>query len=451
VSQAYFGISLAYVALFAALGALELYRVRATGPDAITIFMLIFVLECCIPGVGIYAALPLSDADAPTGNWVIDRIFQSADLTKAILVFELTVWFVFFFYVGASSGRMVLRRLFPGPIAAQYRLEGVGYRYGLILFGGVILTLVSFYLLGDNMVDRYANLIQLRAYSEDVERTNLNAYAFSLTQTWGWLSIPALFVFYERGGRGWAWLACLACAVLFAILGVSRRGFIIPLLLCYFTVVLNDGRWRLRVILAMMIPIMVWIAYGKEILSVIAFGGTATDVTERYDTFTSAVLRASAEQGLTIVESLGTFSFIDGQPRLGVDHLLSIAQKFPFRAFGFDMEFPKRMVRISTEAFSTPENQDIPPGLFGQMWLDYRVMGPVAWGLFIGLQMSAVQFLFERCRRNLQSSAFVALTVFLIALPIDTGSYDFTISIDVFATVVVFLLVYRFRRLSAAT
>jgi hypothetical protein len=148
------------------------------------------------------------------------------------------------------------------------------------------------------------------------------------------------------------------------------------------------------------------------------------------------------------VESLGTFTYLDESWRLGIDHLMSIAAKFPYRILGFEDDFPKRMVRISTEAFSTPENQDIPPGLLGQMWLDFRVLGAIVWGLFLGAQVSVVQFLFERCKRSLQSSALIALIVFLVALPINTGSYDFSASVDVFVTLAACVFAYRLRRVT---
>ena len=289
-------------------------------------------------------------------------------------------------------------RLFPGT---YYRLEGIEYRFLLVLLGGLALTSISFFLSGDDMTERYANLIRLRAYSEEFERTTLNAYAFELTQTWGWLAIPALFVAHEKHARGFLWWASLFCAIVFAVLGVSRRAFFIPIMLCYFTLLLYDGKWRVRVIIGITVPTIILIAYGKEFLSTIAFGGAVADLSGRYESFAAAMLRASSEQGITIVESRGTLTFLDDHWRLGADHLLSIARKFPFRLLGWDAELPKRMVRISTEAFASPEAQDIPPGLMGQMWLDFRVLGPVAWGLFIGVQLSVVQFMRERWQRSL--------------------------------------------------
>jgi hypothetical protein len=450
MSQAYIVIAFAYVVFSIALGALELRRTRVSGPDALTIFIVIFMLQCCLPGIGIYGTLSLAETADPTGNGVFDGIFSHLNVTTSLLVLTMTVWFVVFFYMGAFSGRALLGRLFPAQTAPPRSLEGLEYRFVFILFGGLALTVVSFFFLGDDMADRFANLVRLRAYDENVERTDFFAYAYVLTQTWAWLSIPALFVLWEKHRRGLLWYSILFCAVIFAILSASRRAIFVPVLLCYFTVLLYDGKWRVRLILAISIPILVLIMYGKEIFATFAFGGAIEEVAGRYESTASAILRASSEQGITIIESLGTLTFLDEHLRLGIDHLLSIAQRFPHRLLGFDIDYPKRMVRISTEALSTPEAQDIPPGLIGQMWLDFRVLGPVVWGIFFGAQMSVAQFLFERSRRSLQASALVALVVFLIALPINTGSYDFTFSVDVIATVVMLALTYRARRIGAA-
>jgi hypothetical protein len=450
MSETYIAIAIAYGAFSIVLAALELHRSRASGPDAITIFIVIFMLQCCLPGIGIYMALALADPTNLTGNPVFDGIYHHLNATNALVVLAMTVWFAAFFYLGASIGRLLLRRLFPTPFAAAYRIEGLEYRFVIILYGGLVFTVVSFFFLGDDIAERFANLVRLRAYDENVVRTEFFAYAYALTQTWAWLSIPALFVLSERRRRGLLWFSILICAVVFAILSASRRAIFVPVLLSYFIFLLYDRKWRVRLILAISIPILALIMFGKEIFATVAFGGAIEGVAGRYDSIASAILRASTEQGLTIVESLGTLTFLDEHLRLGVDHLLSIAQRFPHRLLGFDIEYPKRIVRISTEAFSSVDAQDIPPGLVGQMWLDFRVLGPVIWGLAFGLQLSIAQFLFARSERSLQASALVALLVFLIALPINTGSYDFTFSVDVIAVVVGLALTYRIRRMTAA-
>ena len=97
-------------------------------------------------------------------------------------------------------------------------------------------------------------------------------------------------------------------------------------------------------------------------------------------------------------------------------------------------------------AFADVGSQDIPPGLLGQMWLDFGVAGPVIWGLVFGLQMSVIQFFFERTRRTRQSAAVFMLLVFVVALPLNSGSFDFTFSVDIITLAAVLLWCVRFRR-----
>src|SRR6267378_4375660 len=158
----YFLVCLGYVSLTVAVGVFEARRIRATGPDTISVFIVLFVVQCCLPGVVIYACLPLVDRSSPTDVAPFDRIFAAANLPAALLVLGLTAWFVFFFYV-----------------------------------------------LGSSMIERFTKLILYRAGDKDLQGSLLNAYGFALTQTWAWLSVLALFVIYERHGRRLAWFLCL--------------------------------------------------------------------------------------------------------------------------------------------------------------------------------------------------------------------------------------------------
>jgi hypothetical protein len=445
VNPGFIVAAIAYTVFSLGLAAIELRRIRSGGPDAITVFIAIFMLQCCLPGVSMYAALSASDVSDLTGNPVFDGIFSHTDFTISMLVLAMTIWFIAFFYIGAACGRHALTKLFPSH-AQTFRIEGISARLMIVIFGGLALTLLSFYLLGDDIADRFSNLVRLRAYDDSVERTDLASYAYVLTQSWAWVSIPALFVLSERPRRGFAWYAVLVCAILFAILSASRRAIFVPVMLSYFTFLLYDGKWRVRLLVGLAVPIIILVLYGKETFATFAFGGAAEAIAGRYESTAGAVLRASSEQGITIVESLGTLTFLDDQLRLGVDHVLSIAQRFPHRLFGLDIDYPERMVRISTEAFSGPEAQDIPPGLMGQMWLDFRLFGPIVWGMLLGIQVGVAQWWFERIRRTKQASALFALIIFLIALPVNTGTYDFTFSVDVIAAVLALWLSFRVQR-----
>jgi hypothetical protein len=445
VTYGYLFVSLLYAVFGLAVFLFERRRTGRSGVDAITIFVVVFFLQCCVPGIVIYATLPFVDAAAPTGNDVFDRIFQATDLTTALLVLSMTVWFAVFFYVGCAVGRLALERAVTSRVPV-FRLSVMDRRLLVLLVGGLALTVWSFYLMGDSLVARYTNLILLRADFEGVERNALNSNAFALTQSWSWLAFVALFAIRERRGRGALWLACLAFIMIFAVLGVSRRALFLPILLGYLTLVLYGGHWRFRWVLAGCIPLLLLVAFGKEIFAAVAWGGSVERVAGNYQSWASGLLRAMADMGITIVESLGTLKFLHMDLRYGTDHILSIAQRFPEGMLGLDLHFPERIVRISTAAFTDPNAQDIPPGLFGQMWLDFGVLGPLVWGLIFGLQMSVVQYFFERTERTRQSAAVFVLLTFVIALPLNSGSFDFTFSVDIFAVLLGLMWCVRLRR-----
>lgn len=445
MTNLYLAVATAYAVFTACLVSVEFRRTRQSGADPITVFIALFLLQCCLPGVLIFGALPFVDPSLPTGNFAFDKIYQAITLETSLLVFGLTVSFVFFFYVGAAIGRVVLADLSPTPEPARRQwLVAVEWRLWLILTLALCATIYSFYLMGDSTLERYSNLLGLRAHSEDVERNEFNTYAFSLTQTWGWLSIPAVMVAVQTKRRMIA-SVFVVCAILFALLGGSRRAIFVPVILSYFALLLHDGRWRIRALVVAAAPIILWVAYGKEILAVLAFGGTSDDVVGRYQTIASGVLRAGSDVGITVAESLGTINLMDLDLRYGIDHLLSIVRRIPARWFGMSIDLPPRVVRLATSVFAGVDEEDVPPGLLGQMWLDFGVFGPVVWGLFLGLQMSVVRRIYAGLRRSLEACAVMALVAFIVALPLNTGSYDFSFSVDVIALFLVLMVTFKKR------
>jgi hypothetical protein len=451
MSGHYLLVSLGYACLTMAVGVFEARRMRANGPDAVSAFIVLFLVQCCVPGIVIYACLPLVDASHPTDVGAFDRIFASTDLSAALLVLGLTAWFVLFFYAFTALNGRLLRRFLRTPASSSLLvLSGSIPLLLVVLTFGLALSLASFYVLGSSLTERFANLILFRAGAEKIEGSLLNAYGFALTQTWAWLSVPALFVIFERRGRRLAWFLCLGFLAVFVLLGVSRRALFIPAILIYLTLVLYDHRWRPKWLLAAAIPLLMWIAFGKELIGIVAFGGTLSDVTERYETISASFLRAASEIGITVVESLGSISLLDLPPRFGVDHLLSVLRQIP-TSHSWLGDLPARMVRLSTEAFATPYDEDIPPGLLGQMWMDFRVLGPIVWAFMLSLQMSIVQHVFAQTVRTRQAVALLMLVTFVVALPLNTGTYDFTFSIDVYVLILCILLTFRFTRVRVPT
>lgn len=446
-------VAAGYVLLTIAIFAIEVKRTRSCGPDVLTLFMALFVLQCCLPGIVIFGCLPITGVDQPTGNAVFDRIFAAMDPWSAWLVLGLTAWFAILIYIFMALGAAVMRRAQPGLCYGEWiMLRGSPARLLTVQIFGLALTMISFWRMGDSFVGRYASLIEFRAGSDQVESNGLANFAFLLTQTWIWLSVVTLFVLFERRGRNLAWYFSLICAAIFAVLAVSRRAIFIPLLLAYVTLVLFDGRWRAKFVLAASVPILLWIAFGKEALSAVAFGGSIAEVLGRYQTFTAGALRTASEIGITAVESLGTISLLHIPPRFGVDHILSVMHGAPIGWFlhwlGQDHAMPTRVVRLSTQAFSTPYDQDIPPGLFGQMWLDFRLAGPILWAFGFAAQLSIVQWVFSLAVRTREAIAAIVLATFVVALPLNTGSYDFSFGTDIVAIVLCLLFTFKVVRIS---
>lgn len=440
-------VALGFAVFSVALWQLERRRYACSGPGPMTLFVIIFLLQCGLPGVVIFGALPFTSPHAPSGSDFFDRVYSATSAMDGWILLSFAAWFAIFAFVGSALTRTALGYRARAATLLQLRVRPG--RLALVLVAGTALTLASFYLLGDNIATRYANLILFRADFEGIEKNALNANALSLTQTWGWLSILAAFAALETPSRSRRifWLSVLL-STLFAVLSASRRAIFIPILLSYLVLVLHDGKWRIRWLIAGAVPMLLWVAYGKDVLAAIAWGGGADTVAEAYQSPASTLLRASSEIGISIVESLGTLNFLHIDHRWGVDHLLSIAQRFPDGALGLDIDFPPRIVRLSTEAFAGANAQDIPPGVFGQMWLDFGVLGPVIWGLVLGAQIGVLEHYFVRTTSTLVSSAVFVIATFVVALPLNSGSFDFTFSVDIFVLIAALAGCLHLKRLT---
>lgn len=428
----FLGVAVAYLALSVAIVAVELDRARRTGIGVITVFMFLFLLQCCFSGVVIFSLLGYADPVEPTTVPWFDRILSRVDLTTAYMVVLLTALFALFFYLGCTLGRSCLPsdnvwRAYPGSSVLRIRYGALSVVVGL----GLALSLYSFWQMGDSIPERYLELIRFRGGSSALETGFLNSNSLAMTQTWSWLTVVALFACTGRRRARWLIPFLLIALVVLAILGVSRRALFLPVLLIYLSLLLHTGHWRLHWLAASAVPVFFIVVFGKNFLGALAFGGDIGAVATTYESWISGMLRGGAEVGSTLVESNGTLLFLQEGPRLGTDHLLSMLKLVPEQSLGFLVDYPERVVRISTEAFSHPGDADIPPGLMGQMWLDFRLFGPVVWGLVFGLQMSVVNFLYLHFRGTRDASVVFVMITFIVSMPINTGSYDFTFSFDV--------------------
>jgi hypothetical protein len=65
--------------------------------------------------------------------------------------------------------------------------------------------------------------------------------------------------------------------------------------------------------------------------------------------------------------------------------------------------------------------------------------------------MSIVQHVFARTIRTRQAAALFVLITFVIALPLNTGSYDFTFNYDIYALALCILLTFRLQGVRVPT
>ena len=68
MTQGYLLVAFGYAALVFAVIQFERRRTRGKGIDVTTIFMVLSLLQSCIPGIAIYALLPFVDRAAPTAK-----------------------------------------------------------------------------------------------------------------------------------------------------------------------------------------------------------------------------------------------------------------------------------------------------------------------------------------------------------------------------------------------
>ena len=94
-------------------------------------------------------------------------------------------------------------------------------------------------------------------------------------------------------------------------------------------------------------------------------------------------------------------------------------------------------MRLSTAAFLGEDQLDIPPGLLGAMWLDGWVFGPLVWGGLYGAVIGRMQPAYNRFENSIEAAGVFVILLFVVALPLNTGSLDFNFSVDM-----LFLLIF---------
>ena len=301
----------------------------------------------------------------------------------------------------------------------------------------------------DSLLNSYRALVLYRA-GGGVSRTFANANLFALTQTFALLAIiPFVYFVFRPGGFGKFLRLVVATTgvIFFSLLCVSRRALPLDILLIYFTLVIVNKKWYLKfasVAFLLFLPVLI---YGKAVIFTIGAGGNFDGVLDaaKNTSVTDALLSGFTYLGISLVTSWATFMFLDIPFRYGVDHIMSMLSRIPLGSLGFDKDaiLPERIVRISTRTFVDSNTQDIPPGLMGQMWLDFGIVGPVIWGLIFGAALSFLQIRFDGKQKTPQAVAFFMIGLYVLSLPLNTGSFDFVFSVDTFFLVLFLLIVYK--------
>jgi hypothetical protein len=437
-----------YLVMTVVLFCLERNRTRDKGPDFLSLFVVIFALQNILPGMVISFLLSQYARPPDLENELFDRIYQNISPVYIFLSALMSLAFILALYISYHKLYSRYTRTMPAP--RPMSLKVIPWRLWVVMLLGV----VSSYLLlksmgGDSFLSSYAALVLFRA-GAGVSRTFANANLFSLTQTFALLAtIPFVYFAFGPGRFGKLLRVVIASAgiIVFSILCVSRRALPLDILLIYFTAVIVNKKWYLKfagVAFLLFLPVLI---YGKAVIFAIGSSRNLDGVLDaiKVTSVPDALLSGFTYLGLSLVSSWATFMFLDLPFRYGVDHIVSILSRIPLGSFGFDKEalFPERIVRISTRTFVDSNAQDIPPGLVGQMWLDFGIVGPVIWGLLFGAALSFLQIRFDGKQKTPQAVAFFMICLYVLSLPINTGSFDFVFSVDNFFLILFLMFVYK--------
>ncbi len=424
--------------LFASTLGFEVLRSRLRHFDAFSVFLATFFLQCIGPAAIIYSCLALhGPGPVELGNTFFDRVYGAVDGGHQLLVLAFMAMFVVFSWLSYSA-------MLPSRVKVTVPELRLSFGRPALIFVAVLgLTsgAVLLYDLGGSLGEGYRSLVRFRNSDPEIVRTFVNANLFSLTQSFLLIAFLGLFL-----ARRWRMVSPTffiwgGIVGVLALLCVSRRSLLIPPILFVFTLMLAGRRPKVWQLLMLGLAGVTVIFGGKQLLSYLASDVQEVVLPARGPLKNSIYI--ASDIGITVTESLGSVALIDLPPRLGADHLWSVLRRFPEGALGFEDPFPERIVRHTTAVFMSEDDQDIPPGWMGMMWLDFRWLGPLIYGLIFGAGLGIIERARRRCVVDFQSSAVFAVFIFIYCLPINTGSLDFTFSIDMFMLVLLILFVLK--------
>jgi hypothetical protein len=437
-----------YLFLTVLLFCFERNRTRSKGPDFLSLFVVIFALQNIIPGMVISFLLSQYARPPDLQNELFDRIYQHISPTYIFLSAMMSASFILALYI--FYHKLYSRYTQTTGNSRCTRLQVVPSRLWLVMLLGVFSSYFLLKSMGQDSLLKSLGALALFRAGAGVSRNFVNANLFALTQTFSLLSIVPFVYFVSRpGGFGKFFSLVIATAgvIVFSSLCVSRRALPLDILLIYFTLVIVNKKWYLKfasVAFLLFLPVLI---YGKAVIYSVGAGGNLDVVLEaiKNTSVLDALLSGFTYLGISLVTAWATFMFLDMPFRYGVDHILSMLSRIPLGSLGFDKDtiLPERIVRISTRAFVDSNAQDIPPGLLGQMWLDFGIFGPVIWGMIFAAALSFLQIRFDGKQKTPQAVAFFMIGLYVLSLPLNSGSFDFVFSVDVVILVLLLLIVYK--------
>ncbi len=237
---------------------------------------------------------------------------------------------------------------------------------------------------------------------------------------------------------------CELCAAGCARAAGARRNLIIAAILAYLYIAVRKAKYKIGYVLAISVVSIPLIVFGKPVLRELKDPDLAK-VGFSELSLSDQLVDAAGDIGGTYLESAGTLSLYHDGPRFGVDHVYSVLRMIPFGTMGLKKPWPERIVRVST-AYLTGDTtmQDIPPGYLGQCWIDFPFVGFLVMPLLHGIGAALVERAFRWI--DLRKSPFYLMAYivagFLVAMPLNTGSLDFTCSFEIVLAVALFFLLH---------
>ena len=444
--------SVGYLLFFLLIVAVERRRVRRQKKyDFLTLFWILFVLQAVVPPLIVTAILGFHGNDVDTDVGLYNRILH--DLTPSVALGTLMLSVLFWIVVCASW--FALKKAYIGSeLPSNYRFTQALKPYSWITVMVVGVALMTFMLveLGGGIYGLRQVVLLRNGLVPDASATVIHLY-FGFTQAFAFISLLGVACYAAR--RNYLRMtACLIIAIFFGVMTIIRREILLEFIFLYLTYVLLAGRLRLGYLVVIAVVFLPIVLYGKNALNLFSATGTfsisgAIAWAPEHNLW-SSILQIFSDIGRTVTDSWATLLYLNLPPRYGLDHVLSVIRMFNGNTLGLNLDLPERIVQISTVAFRQTAwvpGSDEPPGLMGQMWLDFRAFGPIVWGVTFAFQLATLQRIYNRCRKTPEIVTLYVILFYILSLVTNTGSYDFTFSYDWVALVLLSLVVCRTRQL----